>query len=320
MPRQFARVLATVVALFLLLATPTASLATDPVRRFIIFGDSLSDPGNYFLAFHQVSLRPFEPVPDAPYAIGGLHFSNGRTWAERLTNDLHLTTSGLPALLEPRAFTNYAVGRARARADAPVFPFFDIATQVDRFLTDFGGHAPTKALYVIWIGANDLGDALLTASGGGDPTPVITEAVLATGAAIGTLYAAGARRFLIFNLPNLALTPFVHTQGPVAEFVADSLSTAYNDALTQALDDLENLQLPGLELIRFDVNPIFNEILLNPQAFGLTNVEDSCLAFGVLINAICRRPNQYLFWDGIHPTTAGHDIIADAVREFLTAP
>jgi phospholipase/lecithinase/hemolysin len=128
--------------------------------KLVFFGDSLSDPGNYFVAFRTVSRPPFEPVPDAPYAIGGLHFSNGATWAEQLARELGRPASGEPALLVPGVFTNYAVGRARARRDAPEFAFYDLSTQVNRFLSDFGGHAAPENVYVIWIGANDLDDAL----------------------------------------------------------------------------------------------------------------------------------------------------------------
>src|SRR5262245_47745536 len=129
-------------------------------ERVVVFGDSLSDPGNHFIAFGTTSRPPFLPVPDGSYAIGGHHFTNGATWAEQLAKALGRPTDGAPALRAPGVFANYAVGRARARADAPVFPFYDLATQIQLFLADFGGHAPSEALHVMWIGANDVRDAL----------------------------------------------------------------------------------------------------------------------------------------------------------------
>jgi outer membrane lipase/esterase len=33
---------------------------------------------------------------------------------------------------------------------------------------------------------------------------------------------------------------------------------------------------------------------------------------------VCATPNQYLFWDELHPTAAGHAIIADAVLPLVT--
>src|SRR5712691_7999500 len=156
-PRRWPRVLILLGLLSLLVAS--AAFADDPAR-LVIFGDSLSDPGNYFIAFGTVSRPLFVPIPDAPYAVGGHHFSNGATWAEQLAKDLHQPTSGKPALRAPGVFTNYAVGRARARAGAPAFPFYDLSTQVGLFLSDFGGRASADAVYVVWIGANDLDDAL----------------------------------------------------------------------------------------------------------------------------------------------------------------
>ncbi len=315
-PRRWPRVLILLGLLSLLLAS--AAFADDPAR-LVIFGDSLSDPGNYFIAFGTVSRPPFVPIPDAPYAVGGHHFSNGATWAEQLAKDLHQPTSGKPALRAPGVFTNYAVGRARARAGVPAFPFYDLSTQVGLFLSDFGGRASADAVYVVWIGANDLDDALNALAS--DPTGAtsvgIIQAAIATVAGnIQMLWAAGARTFLIPNLPNLAITPAVRALGPEAQFVATVFTAAYNGALDGALTALGQ-GLPQIQFVRLDVNALFEAVVAAPEAAGLTNVEDSCLTFYVVRHAICRRPDRYLFWDGIHPTKAGHDILADAALRVL---
>ena len=38
---------------------------------------------------------------------------------------------------------------------------------------------------------------------------------------------------------------------------------------------------------------------------------------GVKGNAKCNNPNDYLFWDGIHPTSAGHAILAEFIGSAL---
>jgi hypothetical protein len=43
------------------------------------FGDSLSDPGNFYVVTGQQSVAPYAPIPSAPYAIGGHHFTNAAT-------------------------------------------------------------------------------------------------------------------------------------------------------------------------------------------------------------------------------------------------
>ena len=308
------------ILLLILLASlvPAPAAFAGDVARLVFFGDSLSDPGNYFIAFGTASRAPFEPIPDAPYAIGGHHFSNGATWAEQLARELRQPMSGEPALEAPGVFTNYAVGRARARAGAPTFAFYDLSTQVGNFLSDFRGHASADSVYVIWIGANDLSDALnalATDPTGATSIGIIQQAIAAVAGNIQALWAAGARTLLIPNLPDLAITPAVRALGPNAQAAASQLSPAYNGALEQALQALQALQ--QIRVVRLDVATLLNDVLIDPEAFGLTNVEDSCLAFGVVQGAVCERPDRYLFWDGEHPTRAGHHIIARAARRVL---
>jgi len=37
----------------------------------------------------------------------------------------------------------------------------------------------------------------------------------------------------------------------------------------------------------------------------------------VVAGAICQSPPRFLFWDGIHPTVVGQEIVANAVRVSL---
>lgn len=316
--RSWSRVL----VLIALLSLPLAPSAfAGNFTRVVIFGDSLSDAGNHFVHFGTISQQPFVPIPDDSYAIGGHHFSNGATWAEQLADALHLSTSGKPAFRAPGVFTNYAVGRARARPGAPVFPDFDLSTQVGLFLSDFGGHASSDDLYVVWIGANDLDDALNALASdpsGATSFGIIQAAIIAVAGNIQALWVSGARTFLIPSLPNLAITPAVRALGPAAQFAATQLTTAYNDALDGVLSALQGL--PQIKLVRLDINELFEDLMAAPEAAGLANAEDSCLTFGVIGGAICKTPNRYLFWDGIHPTKAGHGFIAGAAFLALTAP
>jgi outer membrane lipase/esterase len=302
--------LAAIQLLTLLFVSPALA---DEFPGIVFFGDSLSDPGNHFVAFGTVALKPYIPVPDDSYPIGGHHFTNGATWAEQLARRMKLPTSGKPALREPGHFTNYAVGRARARAGAPVFPLYDLSAQVDLFLTDFSGQAPTANLYVLWIGSNDLSDALNALSV--DPTgqmsfDILQQALASLAYNTQLLWAAGAKTFLVPDLPNPAFTPYLRALGPVAQGAATQLATLYNQALADTLVQLEGL--PGTRFIGLDINALFAELLADPEVYGFENVEGSCLTFGVTANATCRRPQRYLFWDGAHPTKTGHSFVAEA--------
>jgi hypothetical protein len=50
-------------------------------------------------------------------------------------------------------------------------------------------------------------------------------------------------------------------------------------------------------------------IVAHPETYGLSNATAACLTPN---NApfTCQNPDDYLFWDGIHPTQAGHAVLA----------
>ena len=314
--QQLRRAFALTVLLILAPAIATAdgfSRSTDPT--LVVFGDSLSDGGNFFVSTGTYSVRPFEFVPSAPYAIGGFHFSNGRTWVEQVAARLRDRRSGAASLRRPGRFTNYASGGARSR---PGTTGFDLGDQVGLFLSDFGGGAPRESTYVMWTGSNDVRDALdalLIDPTGATSAGILEAAVTATADNVIALYGSGAQSFMIVNAPNVGLTPAVRAFGPEAEVAALQLSVLYNQGLAQALDGLA--VLPGISIARFDVFSLLGEVVADPEAAGFTNVTESCITPDVFVGAICKRPSDYLFWDGVHPTRAGHRYLAEAALEAL---
>ena len=83
------------------LATATISVpiaAQAPFESIVVFGTSLSDPGNFFALRGGTNTPPdydLDPllVPAVPYARGGHHFSNGATWIERFARSRGLARS-----------------------------------------------------------------------------------------------------------------------------------------------------------------------------------------------------------------------------------
>ena len=302
-------------ALLALGGMSTAHAQTE-LRKAVIFGDSLSDPGNaYALTGAQVQ-APFELVPSYPYGIGGHHLSNGRTWAERLGGHVITAASAGPAFRIPGLKMNYAVGSTRARPGQGPIPEADLTFQVERYLADFGGNARSRAVHVLFVGGNDLRDAL--ASLQSDPSGATSQAILADAlgaiaANVQTLSLAGASEFIVMNGPDISLTPAVQLFGPLVVGAAQQLVAGYNVGFTQTIDGLE-AGLPGVQITRVDVAAILNEIVANPDQYQLVNTTDTCLRFDVTRQAICDHPNDYLFWDGVHPTRAGHRAIAKALR------
>jgi len=156
------------------------------------------------------------------------------------------------------------------------------------------------------MGSNDVRDAL-TAVGG--PQPVLTSALIAIRTNVMTLYAAGARRFLIWNVPNPALTPAIRAlNSPQASAGATLVAMAFNQGLDGEILFLRTT-LPGIDIVKLDVYQLLNAAVANPAAFGFTNVVTPCITPSEP-PFFCQQPDEYLFWDGIHPTTEMHGVVA----------
>ena len=131
------------------------------------------------------------------------------------------------------------------------------------------------------------------------------------------MYQAGARHFLVWLPPNLALTPAIRMldqMSPGAAQLATGLSQLFNAGLGGVLTQLE--RLPGISIARFDASTLLSDIVANPQSYGLTNARDVCV-MPADEPFFCQAPDEYLFWDGIHPTRAAHTIVAQAVASVL---
>lgn len=296
-------------------APPSPSPAFSEV---VVFGDSLSDPGNVFALTGQYSVRPFAPIPSAPYAIGGMHFTNGQTWVERLSRALGSPTGAGPALRAPHFYRNFAFGGARARANsAAASPH--LGAQVGMYFANTGGTVAADSLHVVWFGANDVRDALEALAAdpsGAASTAIVGAAVTAVSNNIVALWSAGGRTFLVPNVPNLAMTPAVAAQPAVVRGAAAQLSAGYNAALEGALATLQS-RLPGARIVRLDVFGLLNGVVAAPAPYGIVNTTAPCLSFGVYVGAICTNPGRYLFWDAIHPTAAVHGILATSAASTL---
>jgi phospholipase/lecithinase/hemolysin len=289
-------------------AVPQLVFAQASFKRIVVFGTSLSDPGNAFALYGGTNTPPsyevddfLVPPPQAPYARGGHHFSNGATWIEQFARPLGLAGSVRPALRGAnRGATNYAVGGARAREDGLNF---NLSAQVHAFLGHFNGAAPSDALYVIEMGGNDVRDAIgaYVTAGPSAAGMVIGEALGYIAHNIGLLSAAGATNFVVLNVPDLAVTPAIRTLDtfrPGAAILAAQLTQAFNDGLDGVVAGLP----------RFDIKQRVNDLIADPARFGLTNVNTACITRNAPFH--CQNFDEYLFWDGVHPTAAVHAIIA----------
>jgi outer membrane lipase/esterase len=135
----------------------------------------------------------------------------------------------------------------------------------------------------------------------GNPSLVIGVAAMAYAMGIGTLVdqlqAAGAQHIVVWNVPNLGLAPAVTSLGPGASSLGSAVTQSMNGALAARLAGESGVTI-------FDLFGAVTSFASNAGAFGLVNVTDAC---GAIVGC---DPLTSLFWDGIHPTSAGHALLA----------
>ncbi|OYE04792.1 SGNH/GDSL hydrolase family protein [Nostoc sp. 'Peltigera membranacea cyanobiont' 232] len=281
--------------------------------KFYVFGDSLSDTGNVFAATGGL-VAPTTAIPqDPPYFQG--RFSNQQVWVDYLGDQLGLTPSPYitlnPAI--PNQGINFAVGGAssgQGNAVVPNAPLPGVLEQVGLLtqpILQANQKLDPNALYAVWGGANDyvFGQATNT-----------TQTVQNLSDAVGLLASSGAKNILVFNLPDLGKIPLALATGQSNNLTA--LTNEHNKELAEELDKFSNN--PDLNLISVDVSSLFNQIQVNPGEFGFQNATNPCVVgnFQTIIS-VCSQPNDYLFYDSVHPTTNAHKLIADAALAAIEA-
>src|SRR3954463_9799860 len=211
--------------------------------NLVVFGDSLSDIGN-------IAQAPLINTP-GPYYWNG-RFSNGPVYAEPLTTGL-----GLPTLARSTSTggNDFAYGGAKTTGTSFPDNLFvqDIDDQVSHYLSSRTANATT--LYVVFAGANDLLQGQTN----------MTVPVNSLQTSMNRLVTAGARTFLVFNLPPLGNTPrFNGSASTMTQY--NNLTQQYNTALATMVNGL-HASNPAVTVYQFDVSALVKSALTNPQAF-----------------------------------------------------
>lgn len=229
-----------ILAAALAIVAQVAPAATLPWSDLIVFGDSLSDPGN------------------SPFGT----FTNGQPWAGQI---------------DPRPFlsggTNYAFGGARAVPNdgfgtgLDIIP--DFPAQRAIFRTRGPGIGPDP-LVVAWFGGNDL----LNDPGDGSS---IGSAVRAIGAGMAALAGTGLERFILPNLPDLASIPRFAAAPDAVRAGATAATLAFNAGLEGIAGAA---RAGGLDVKVFDTAGLFATVMADPSAFGFdpSRVTETCFS------------------------------------------
>jgi outer membrane lipase/esterase len=298
---------------FVWLVCPSSAFAG--YSNLYIFGDSLSDSGNNAVVLTpNVTPLPISGnsfIPTYPYASG--RYTDALVWAQTLASSLGLNAD--PSLL---GGTDYAFGGAQTGPATPnvlpgglLTPFPpSLETQAAFFLSQHANKAPSDALYVIAGGGEDALHALAGITDCGvdhfcaDGVLQSTSAAFAgnIGNIVSELQLAGATSIIVWDVPDLGDAPAVRALG--ASTLGTMIASSMNTALLSAIDSDPDVKL-------FDAFGLLGDVVTNPSAFGLSDVTNACAQF-----TAC-DPSKYLFWDGIHPTSAADLIISDAIESLV---
>ena len=314
------------VAIFL--ATPILVNAQAPVfTQVIVFGDSLSDDGN--IAHRARDLVGFS-YPSSNFNYSDYRFTDDTntspaanlyvgTWHEQLEK----TFLGLAVAKNSLdGGTDYAFGGATTKdgtQDRTIinnpFPFGggdftitidNMGKQINDYLASHAADA--NALYILWGGGNDLFDDHSAQS--------VIDTANRVGGLIVRLANAGARNFLVPNVPPLGAVPNSFGD-PTRVLALDYASAIYRDHLKSVIASTKSgLHGSGItiQVYTFDVWLDVIRVLGQPAHYNFVNTIDSAQgASGV-------NPDQYLFWDDIHPTTGGHFELANEANRLLSGP
>ena len=305
-------------ALFLF-AFVSGSHAT-PFSNIYVIGDSLSDQGNLLAATATIPGAPL--LPDPNHYFNG-RFSNGPAYTDYLAN-----VFGLPLTPSISGGTNFAYGGARTNYNtvelqAPggqgglpngAFPWSlngEVQDFRNRNFNDPNG------LFIVMSGNNDVADIVrfLPPQNATAAIPVVVTGIVN---AVNAIKDAGAKRVVVSHVADIGKTPAFIAAGAGASAFATAVSAATNAALHNALAGIS-----GIQITEFDLFHFLQDLVANPAQLGLTNVSTPCYTGFVLPNANateCATPDEFLFWDVVHPTTRVHEALAQALLATIPEP
>jgi len=305
----------------------TAYAQTLPAfSRIIVFGDSLSDTGN---VRDRVDGKSGGLID---YPSGTFNYSDGRFTNSSDTDPASATYVGVWHEQLARTFLslsaathslgggfNYAFGGATTEdgTHEEVAVSTDIFGDVTITIDDMGKQMDDylaahmidpAALYIVWGGANDLRN---------DESPANVTATAARATAlVSRLAQAGAQYIMVPNLPPLGTIPR-YANEPARIITLNAASADYRAELNADLDAMQTaLASQGITptIYRVDVWTHNIRIYTDPDTFGFINVTNPSQDRSDV------NPDQFVFWDDKHPTTAGHFQIAQSAYDAMTIP
>lgn len=221
--------------------------------------------------------------------------TNGLLWNEQI---------GYPTSPSDSGGNIYARGSATS---------VDIAAQIGAYSVANGGTADNSTSHIIFIGGNDLNAlaSLALINPGAIPAEINTRVTNIVTAA-SSLQLLGANNIRVVSVPDVSLTPLVRSNPLASPLLLAQIAGVvdlFNASLLTGLGTL-----PGDSIQFVDINPAFRDAFNNPSNYGLTNVT------GTITGDTPPNPDQYLFFDGFHPSSAIHGVLGNIIATSIPEP
>jgi len=263
--------------IFAIIATP--ALADRDAPRFTsltVFGDSLVDAGNFYVASDGTD-------PDPALGYFQNRFTNGYDYPDLLSLDLF----GVPTKPSLLGGSNFAIGGARIIDTGDAIP--DLEGQLDAFQLSGQGIDP-NGLYILNFGGNDVfGAEGVFGEDGAIGNYADTSSYLK--AAAGQ-YVSGLNALVGLGARNILFTDFPQAGDPLTNEANGYLSTALSDVTLN----------PHTSLFFYSLNNFNQRVLQNPASLGLPpqRIDTTCIAE----SAQSTGCTGIFSFDGVHPTAA----------------
>lgn len=272
--------------------------------NLFVFGDTLSDTGNVFLATGGA-------IPPAPPYFNG-RFSDGPNWIDALTSGLGTPAGQTPSLA---GGNNYAFGGARTGAGSSPVP--GVLAQIGGLWAPTHPSADPNALYVMVGGGNDMRDARTAFPSNSAADQAGREAAAQAAMTnlingLGFLASRGTKNVLVATMPDLGATPEAAALGLIP--ASTDASQRFNALMPMLLAAGTTL---GVNMYLLDMAELMDNVRADAlgnggATYGITNVFTPCGPFPGSIGIAC---DVSLFSDALHPSAKAHALLGQAALQ-----
>ncbi|KAJ9179977.1 hypothetical protein P3X46_008286 [Hevea brasiliensis] len=332
------------VNLGIVLAMRTFALQAD-ARAFFVFGDSLVDSGNNYLATTAHADSPPYGIDYPTHRPTG-RFSNGLNIPDILSEHIG-SEPALPNLSPELRGQKLLVGASFASAGIGILndtgiQFLNIIRMYQQleYFQQYQQRVQAliraartlklvnKALVLITVGGNDfVNNYYLVPSSARscqyDLPDYVKFLISEYRKLLMRLYELGARRVLVTGTGALGCVPaelaMRNTNGGCSAELQRAASL-YNPQLVQMLNEL-NRKIGRQVFIRINTRQMNLDFITHPEAYGFSTSKIACCGQGpynviglcTIFSNLCSDREPYAFWDPFHPSEKANRIIVDQI-------